>query len=151
MQSQASMDVNLSQEGTTVLKSYSDRNQHPSPSARSKAVTWYWSSPSSDQGWLKTNIQLPRFCTRPVPRQQSCCSSPVDLHANAANPSLARSCEHHLCTAASPGEPYHTDTANLSDRGRQAMLLAPYRKCFADPDLPLYNLTANLPRDRPRM
>lgn len=41
-------------------------------------------NPSSDQGWLKTNIQLPWLCTRPVPRQQSCCSSPVDLHANAA-------------------------------------------------------------------
>lgn len=83
-----------------------------------------------------------------MPRQQSCCSSLVDLHANAAQPSFPRSCEHHLCTAASPGEPYHTDTANPGHRGSQAMLLAPYTKCFADPNLPLYSLTANLPRDR---
>lgn len=62
-------------------------------SALSKATTRYWSIPSSNQGWLKTNIHLPHFCTRPVPRQQSCCSFLADLHANAANPSFPHSCE----------------------------------------------------------
>lgn len=85
-----------------------------------------------------------------MPRQQSCCSSLVDLHANAVGASFPCSYEHHLCAAASPGERYRTDTANPSHGGSQAMLLAPYTKCAVDPDLPLHSLTANLPRDGPQ-